>query len=343
MFDRISFLPKVNDSCFLKCDYCMTLSGMEQVKKNQKPTKIMPVERFAEMCDKSLGFNKWFFSILGGEPLLNGKEYFKEVFEIIQSKSQKYYIPYTMRLTTNGLLLDDEWIELLDKYNCKLVISYDGLGNGQKGSKAAHEILKKYASHIQVIQMVINENNHDKLIDVYKELESLNIKYFSTQFDIYADTEMMKQFAYSTVKLFKYIDSLEKPKTSYFVYNDAKALKRCKFNAMNSGDFLNNKIVNDYVIDWDGTIKNGLITRDSQYAVYGNLSDFKHINDVIFTDTMKQVLQDYVTGIRAIGELEEVSFMTRGGGYTGDKFILERQDTPHYPKLACYKILLDAI
>ncbi|WP_432773870.1 radical SAM protein [Vibrio parahaemolyticus] len=344
MFDRISFLPKVNNACFLDCDYCMTDSEMERMKKGELPiATMMPPERYAEMCDKSLGFNKWFFSFLGGEPLMNGKEYFREVFEIIKARSEKYYIPYTWRITTNGLLLDDEWIELLEEYNCKLILSYDGLGNGKKGSPKGHELMKRYAKHIHVVQMVVSESNHHTLVDVYKELEAAGIKRFSTQFDIYANTEMMKQFGHSTVELFKYIESLDKVKTSYFVYNDAKALKKGKMGSLNSGDFLNNQLVNDYVIDYDGTIRNALNARKGDYAVYGNLSDYKHINELLFTDTMKQVLRDYVTAIHAIGELEQVSLMTRGGGYTGDKFGIYPPAAPHYPKLACYKILLDNV
>ncbi|RIW17871.1 radical SAM protein [Vibrio harveyi] len=346
MFDRIMFLPKVNNACFLDCSYCMTDLEMERLKKGDLPIDTMlPTWRIKEMCDKSAGFNRWVFSFLGGEPLMNGKDYFREVFEIIKERSKFHFTPYSTRVTTNGLLLDDEWMDLFAEYNCKVVMSYDGLGNGKKGSKKGHEIMKRYANHKAMgnVAMVVSESNYHTLVDVYKELESAGVKRFSTQYDIFADTPMMAKFGHATVELFRYIESLEKVTTSYFVYNDAKAMKRGKLSSLNSGDFLNNHLVNDYVIDYDGSIRNGLSARTGDMGTHGNLSDYQHINDLLFTKSMRRVLRDYTASLQVFGELSEVCRMTRGGGYAPDKYGYHPEFAPHIPKLTCYKILLDAV
>lgn len=343
MFDSISFLPKVNNSCFLDCSYCMVQNEQIIEGKNKLPSTVMDLSLIEQMCNKSLGYNKWFFSYLGGEPLMNGTEWFEQMFQIVERKSKEMFIPYTHRVTTNGLLLDDEWIALLKKYNCKIIFSYDGLGYGKKGSKKAHEIIKKYAKDIHVVQTVVCKENHEHIVDIYKEMEDLGVRYFSTQFEIYSDEAMHIEFGKSVAKLFEYIDGI-KPKdrvTSYFVYNDAKAMAKGKLASLNSGDFLNNRIVSDYVIDHNGEVRNALNARLNGYAHYGKLQDISHFNDILFTGEMQKVLRDYVNAIKAFGDLEEVSLMTRGGGYPGDRYGIRREDAPHTPKLRCYKLLLD--
>lgn len=341
MFDLISWLPKVNNSCFLDCDYCMVKREMITEKKGQLPTTMMDLSLVSEMCEKSIGYNRWFFSILGGEPLMNGKQYFRDMFELIDQKSKKYHVPYSLRVTTNGLLLDDEWIELLAEYNCKIVFSYDGFGIGGKGSRKAQDILRKYAPHVHNVMTVISNDNCDQLVKIYDELASLGIRRFSTQYEIYSSVEDYKHFGKCTVEVFKHIESLDLKKLSYFVYNDAKSLSKGKMS-LNSGDFLNNRLVGDYVVDYDGTMRNGLSERDSTYGVYGKLQDFNHANDILFTDTMKTVLRDYVTAIHCLDpRLKDISLLTRGGGYPGDRFGIRPEAAPHMPKLECYKILLD--
>lgn len=341
MFDSISLLPKVNNSCFLDCEYCMVIQELELEKKGQLPSTTMPLEMIEKMCEMSIGYNKWFFSYLGGEPLMNGKEYFKNMFDIIQAQSEKYYTPYTHRVTTNGLLLDDEWIQLLNEHNCKLIFSYDGLGFGKKGSKKAHDLIAKYAKDIHVVQVVVSATNCAHIVDIYKELEALGIRRINTQYEIYASEEDYLNFAKHTIELFKYIDSLEKVKTSLFLYNDAKAIAAGKLASINGGEFINSRLLADYVIDYDGEIRNALNARTNGYAHYGNINTFTHFNDLMTTETTKYVLRDYVNAMKAFGDLEKIAYVTRGGGYPGDRFGIRREDAPHVPKLKCYKILLE--
>lgn len=339
----ISMLPKLNNSCFLDCDYCMVEhDDMEMVKRNGRPSTMMPLEMIEQMCDMAVGYRRWFFSYLGGEPLMNGKEYFREMFEIIERKSKQYYAPYTHRVTTNGLLLDDEWIELFREYNCKIIFSYDGLGCGKKGSKKAHDLIRKYAKDIHNVQAVIGAFNSHRFLDIYKELEEIGIKQFNTQFDIYANEEEYKAFGDHTVEVFKYIDSLDKVTTSLYLYNDAKNIARGKLSAINGGELMNTRLVTDYVIDYDGGIRNGLPARESKYAYYGNISQFKNWHDLMFTETAKYMIEDYLNAIHTPDpQLHAVSLLTRGGGYPGDRFGIRPESAPHYPKLHCFKKILN--
>lgn len=339
--DSISLLPKVNNSCFLDCDYCMVTQELAMEKRNQLPSTMMPIETISKMCDMATGYNKWFFSYLGGEPLMNGKEYFRELFNVVESKSKQYYTPYTHRVTTNGLLLDDEWVELFNENNCKIIFSYDGLGVGRKGSQKAQDLIRKYVKDIHVVQVVIGPNNYERFLDIYKELEELGVRRINTQYEIYSGEEEYLKFAEATLKVFEYIDSLKRTKTSLFLYNDAKMISQGRLSSINGGELINSRLVSDYVIDYDGEIRNALNARDSDYAKYGNIADFNHWNDLIFTDVTKYVLRDYVNAMHAFGEYREIALLTRGGGYPGDRYGIRREDAPHMPKLKCFKILLE--
>jgi len=59
-------------------------------------------------------------SLHGGEPLLLGKAKVERIFKLIFAERGQNNIQ------TNGLLIDDEWIELFLQYNCATGVSLDG-------------------------------------------------------------------------------------------------------------------------------------------------------------------------------------------------------------------------
>ena len=63
--------------------------------------------------------------MLGGEPLLN-KKLLRKVFEIINNEYKDIIHLFHYSLTTNGVFLDDEVIQLLINNNVSLSISIDG-------------------------------------------------------------------------------------------------------------------------------------------------------------------------------------------------------------------------
>lgn len=343
-FERLSMLPKLTNMCFLDCDYCMVSDELTIDKKTQRPTDIFPLETLEEMMDKSLGFGQWFFSYLGGEPLMCGKEYFREMFDLINKKSKELRIPFTHRVTTNGLLLDDEWIALFKEYNCKIFVSWDGLGFGKKGSKKAYSILKQYANDIQVVSAVVTKENTHALTDIYKSVSDIGVKRFAVQYNIYENKDTFIQMGKDTVKLFQYIDGLkernEPVPCNFFSYNDAKAIARGKYMSINGNEFTIHSILGDYVIDTDGTVRCGLPESKDDYAVLGNIKDVKHWNDFIFQDKMKKILDDFVSSMHSI-EYPEVSLVTHGGGYFFDKKDIWPMDKPFTPRLACYHEMVD--
>ena len=333
MNHNLIYLIKVNNSCFINCDYCFVNREMDFEKKGKLPSTIAPMSLIQEAVDKSLGFTSRLITIVGGEPLMNGVEWMREAFEIIRANEKKTFCPTKLRLYTNGLLLDDEWIELFREFEVQLVVSYDGFGHGQKGSRKAQDLLRKYAKDVFFVSPTVTRANCDTFLDFYKEMEDLGIKRINVQYDVFGSVEDYKEFARTTIEAFDYISTLKKTKTNLFLYNDAKNLAKGNLVSIVGGELFLPGTLNDYVIGHDGSLRNGLCAGEGDYGTYGNIADYDSIYDVIWTDMGRRVQKDYVNAIKAFGEHEKISYLTRGGGYPGDKYGNRPEDAPHYPKL----------
>lgn len=340
MNNHLIYLIKVNNSCFINCDYCFVKRELNIEKKNQLPSTVIPMDYIHQAVDKSLGFTSRLITIVGGEPLMNGVEWMRECFEIIRANEKKTFCPTKLRLYTNGLLLNDEWIELFREFKVELVVSYDGFGKGPKGSRKAQDILRKYAKDVFFTSPTVTRDNCEDFLDYYKEMEELGIKRINVQYDVFGSVEDYKVFAKHTLETFEYIDSLKRTKCNLFLYNDAKNLAKCNLGSVVGGELFLPGTLNDYVIGHDGTLRNGLCAGATDYGTYGNISDYESIYDVIWTDMGKRVQKDYVNACKGFGEYEKIAFLTRGGGYPGDKFGNRPEDAPHTPKMTAALALI---
>ena len=100
-------------------------------------------------------------SLHGGEPLIIGKEYFEKIVLDLRLLCVKLNIPLRLKLQTNGILLDREWLELFIEYDVIFGISLDG-------PKEINDIFRKDFSEKGTFEKVINA------IELVKEYESLN-------------------------------------------------------------------------------------------------------------------------------------------------------------------------
>lgn len=110
----------VGDSCNLQCKYCYTLQRNEEEKK----LSIEKIYKLIDYLSDDKDFKCINFTWHGGEPLLMGKDYFKEILEY-QRKKLKDVI-YCNVVQSNGVLLDEQWIELIQNYHINLGVSIDG-------------------------------------------------------------------------------------------------------------------------------------------------------------------------------------------------------------------------
>lgn len=114
----------VAHDCNLRCDYCFAGTG-----KYSGERAIMPVETGKKAIDYLIAHSQGRYNLevdfFGGEPLLNFP-LIKEVVAYARSLEEKHHKRFRFTVTTNGVLLDDEKIDFINREMYNVVLSVDG-------------------------------------------------------------------------------------------------------------------------------------------------------------------------------------------------------------------------
>lgn len=119
----ISFLIKPSSSfCNMKCTYCFYC---DEVQKREKASLgFMQEDTVRNMIKKASAFSREaMFTFQGGEPLLAGVDFFEKFASFADECGLKAH--YSIQ--TNGLLINEEYINFFKKRNVLLGISLDGV------------------------------------------------------------------------------------------------------------------------------------------------------------------------------------------------------------------------
>ncbi|PVX28853.1 radical SAM protein [Sphingomonas pokkalii] len=120
---------KVAEVCNLACGYCYFFEQADQshstAPRYMSDTVVEQSARFLGLGAKALGIPNVALALHGGEPLMLGKKRFDRVCEILKAGVTPHA---TLRLAvqTNGVLLDQEWIELFAHHDIAIGLSIDG-------------------------------------------------------------------------------------------------------------------------------------------------------------------------------------------------------------------------
>ena len=135
----------LTDNCNMDCSYCI----------REKCPKDMSEEVLFKACD--LAFSKGTragLCFFGGEPLLK-KDLIYKALDYCEKKSEETGIKFDCKMTTNGTLLDEEFLERAASANLGIGMSFDGkaqdicrfFANGKPTSSVVEEkakLLLKY-------------------------------------------------------------------------------------------------------------------------------------------------------------------------------------------------------
>jgi uncharacterized protein len=114
----------VSEDCNLGCDYCYysTCKGKPGPKINRIDSHIL--EKFIKEY-MQMQWGTASFAWQGGEPLLAGLDFFREVVAL-QAKHAKPQMEIANALQTNGTLITRKWAEFFRTYNFLIGVSLDG-------------------------------------------------------------------------------------------------------------------------------------------------------------------------------------------------------------------------
>ena len=114
----------ISHDCNLRCKYCFASTG-----DFGKGRKLMPFEvgkaALDFLLEKSVGRENLEVDFFGGEPLMNF-DVVKQIVEYARSKEEEYHKNFRFTITTNGMLLDDDTIDYINKEMYNVVLSIDG-------------------------------------------------------------------------------------------------------------------------------------------------------------------------------------------------------------------------
>lgn len=171
--------------CNMMCDYCYAYKkngeDMDEAMEANVYRILEQIEKInkGELSDPQNGgsFNvAW----IGGEPTLM-PQVFKNLSIFFQQWAKKKYLEYYSELITNGLLLDDEWIKLLEIGGIKRVqVTIDGnkekhnssrpLANTKNCGKNYERILENLSKLPEDINITVRINADKQTINVLEGL-----------------------------------------------------------------------------------------------------------------------------------------------------------------------------
>jgi uncharacterized protein len=125
---NLNIVFKISERCNLKCDYCYFFFGGDETWKLHPP--VVPRQVIEDLGaftaraarDQQLDAIQLIFH--GGEPLLMSKPRFAEMCDTLRRYETGFR--FNFGLQTNGVLVDDGWIELFERYQVSAGVSLDG-------------------------------------------------------------------------------------------------------------------------------------------------------------------------------------------------------------------------
>ena len=118
-------LVKVASRCNIDCDYCYWFRDAAVYNK----PKLMSAEVLQQLLQRIeehiVAHSLIDLPIIlhGGEPLLWGVENFRRIAEACEAISARTECDIPIAVTTNGVLIDDEWLDCFESHNISVAIS----------------------------------------------------------------------------------------------------------------------------------------------------------------------------------------------------------------------------
>lgn len=127
---RLQIILKTIERCNLGCTYCYYFFGGDESYKNRPPvidmTTISQLVQFLKKGVQDLKIDIVEIIFHGGEPMLQKPKMFDEMCTTLREGMA--HVPSRLRfaIQTNGTIVNEEWIGLLNKHDVAIGISIDG-------------------------------------------------------------------------------------------------------------------------------------------------------------------------------------------------------------------------
>lgn len=124
-----TYIFKATAFCNLNCTYCYIFNLADQSFRGRPKIMSQELVELAarRMVDqaKEQGVRRLNVAFHGGEPLLAGQEWFRKTVEYLR-KTGGSDVTFCFGVQSNGVLLNEKWVRLLDELGVSISISMDG-------------------------------------------------------------------------------------------------------------------------------------------------------------------------------------------------------------------------
>lgn len=171
--NNLTILLEPTGACNLRCKHCYHAKTEFDTNKMTEKT----LNRFLTITSPFYQNVKIIWH--GGEPLLMGYDFYAYAYKAFREFTDNYGTKFNFSVQTNGTLLDEKFVELFEKTNTAISISYDG-----KYNNALREETEKVESAIDYLKVqnikfsclsVISHANIKYLVEMYEEFKEKNI------------------------------------------------------------------------------------------------------------------------------------------------------------------------
>lgn len=125
---HLNIVFKISERCNLKCDYCYFFFGGDETWRLHPPAVpqqvIEDLGAFAARAARDHGLEAITLIFHGGEPLLMRRPRFAQMCDTLRGYEAGFRFDFGLQ--TNGVLVDDEWISLFERYKVSVGVSLDG-------------------------------------------------------------------------------------------------------------------------------------------------------------------------------------------------------------------------
>ncbi|WKE65633.1 radical SAM protein [Gallaecimonas kandeliae] len=129
---------------------------MDTYKENTAVIKTSTVEQlvvFVKNAIDDVGLESVNIGLHGGEPLLMKKSHFEKICKIL-SDGLSPYCSLKLMCQTNGTLIDDEWVNIFEKYQVHVGVSVDGPKDIHDKNRIDHNGKGSYEETVRGIRIL---------------------------------------------------------------------------------------------------------------------------------------------------------------------------------------------
>lgn len=128
-YRRLDFFLKIAESCNIACTYCYYyFGGDDSHASNPRYISAETVADLASFLERTVRVSEvedLVINFHGGEPMMLQKWRFDEMCEVLRQRLG-HVVKLSFGMQTNAMLIDEEWVQLIGKYDISIGLSLDG-------------------------------------------------------------------------------------------------------------------------------------------------------------------------------------------------------------------------